>query len=314
MSQTQVARLFRSPELGRLATLAVAQGWDVARLSGGHVAATNPRTGARVQMSGTGYVTRGTLRAKVHEFVQAGLDPDWTRKADRARQRQEATPMQVHDVPRTDPPPVTEVGTREVIRNPGVHLTQGGRYAYVGAQEVLDVAGYQVRLGLRADGTWVATTPDATQKRRVRQWYAQDREAVLGRVAEGVVARPPDPNIPPRKPQAPRRTEDPSQGVRVEAAPGVDSPPTPVVDRLARARQAGYQSPDAGSFHVVQADPAEFPLAAALDALDVAMAPALAALDAAGKADAAGLLRGELVRSAVESELLALYRRVLRGE
>jgi hypothetical protein len=300
MTQTQVARLFRSPELGRLATLAAAQGWDVSRLPGGHVAATSP-TGARVLMSGTGYVTHGTLRAKVHEFVQAGLDPDWTRKGARARQRQEVRPMQVSAVERPEAAPITpSTATHPTLRRPGAHLTQGGRYAFVGDQEVLDVGGYRVRVGERADGAWIAATRDTSQARNLRQWTGQSRAAVLAKAAEDVVARPPVADGPPSPRRAPR--SEALAGV----PPEVLAPAPEPEGRLDRVAQG---------FHVVQAEPGEFPVAAALDALDATVAPAVAALRLAGRDDAADLLTEAAgPTSPAERELLALYRRVLRGE
>lgn len=68
------------------------------------------------------------------------------------------------------------------------------------------------------------------------------------------------------------------------------------------------------AWHVVRAEPGEYPLAEALDHLDTALAPGLAALEAAGRQDAAELVRAELVRTPLEEELLALYRRVMTGD
>jgi hypothetical protein len=66
---------------------------------------------------------------------------------------------------------------------------------------------------------------------------------------------------------------------------------------------------------VVQVDREEYPLAAALSSLEDTVRPALAALQAAGKGDAADLLLQEVLnRTPVEEELLSLFRRVTRGE
>jgi hypothetical protein len=309
MTAPAIARLFRSPELRGLAALAAAQGWDIYKRDGGHVSAVNPRNGAQVLMSGTGYVTHGTLAAKRQEFARAGLDLEWSRKAARAarRHRQEAR-MQVHALDRPDPAPITAQDTVEVARKAGAHQSAGGRFAMVGDLESLDVGGFAVKLGHRADGTWMAYTRDLALRARRRTWYNRDRDALLAHMAEDVVARPP-------------LLEAPEPEPEIEAAwAGLDEhldPPTPEPGTdpgPAAGTGSGRLDRAAGAWHVAHVEAGEYPLAEGLDALDQAMAPALAALDAAGKSDAAALLRGELTRSPVEAELLALWRRVMRAE
>jgi hypothetical protein len=57
-------------------------------------------------------------------------------------------------------------------------------------------------------------------------------------------------------------------------------------------------------------DPDDYPIARALDDLERAVMPAVLALEAAGKSEAAELIRVELAKSPAEVELLALYREV----
>jgi len=195
--------------------------------------------------------------------------------------------MQIREVDHVVPAPITTEGQVEVRHRKGAQ-SKGGRYALAGPLEVLDVGGYQVKVGSRADGAWVAYTRDKAMRQGRRSWYDRDRDALLAKVAADVVARPPALDAPAPAPEA----EWPGLTEHLDPAPVLA----------------------AGDWHVVHATPGEYPMAAALDALDASLAPALAALEAAGKTDAADLIRAEVSRTPLESELLALYRRVLRGE
>jgi hypothetical protein len=87
--------------------------------------------------------------------------------------------------------------------------------------------------------------------------------------------------------------------------------PAPAAPETPKAKGNGAAH---SSYHVVSATPEEFPLAAHLAALDASVAPAIVALEEAGKTDAAALLSAELERSPLEEELVALYRRVMAGD
>lgn len=272
---TPLLRAVRSDQLRGLVRRAVDQGWDLYANGGGHLAAVNPTNGARVVLSmttnGTGHALGNTRQA----FARAGLD--LRPKAERRRAlRQEARPMQVHDVTPTAPAPVTPLETEAPNPRAGQGGKAGGKFARSGPTERLDVGGYLVRAWPRADGTWVAETPDLSKSRRLRSWYGQDRDQLLARVAEGIAEDPP-------------RLVPAADEVHVTTAQGLaaDMAATP--------------------------EPVEYPLAAALDALDAALAPGLAALVAAGRTDAAELVRAELTRSPLEDELLRLFRRVMTG-
>jgi hypothetical protein len=279
MTSATVPR-FRAPEFRDLAREAMSQGWDVYQRKGGHVSAVNPQTGARVDLSATAY-SGPVVSAKRRDFIRAGLDID-PRTGHRPRHRQEA-PMQVHDVTPATPAAVTPLEAREVQSRPNAPQPAGGKYAMRGAQEVLDVGGHRVVIGERQDGVWMAYTRDLGLKARRRTWYSSEgRDALVAHVSQDVADRPPV-------------LED-----LVAITPPVE----------AAAPSNGGTGP---GFHVVQADPEEFPLAAALDSLDANLAPALEALAAAGKGDAVALLQAEVVRTPIEEELLALYRRVMRG-
>jgi hypothetical protein len=291
-----VLRAFRADEYRELARSALSQGWDVYQESGGHVAVVSPQ-GHRVRLSVTAYAASGSLAAKRHEFRQAGLDLR-SRSERRRTQRQEARTMQVHQVPRTEVPDVTPTGTREVVRR-NTPRPAGGAYALQGELETLDVGGFAVALGQRADGTWTAYTRDRSRRGGRRSWYAQDRTALLDRVYPSIATEPP-------------RLEGPTKPSKAQEALAAAAPQAPEPEPEPEP-EAPRQLPRPSTFHVVQAAPDEFPLAAALDQLDTVLAPGLVALEAAGKRDAADLVRAELVRTALEEELLALYRRVMSG-
>jgi hypothetical protein len=137
---------------------------------------------------------------------------------------------------------------------------------------------------------------DHTKKSGRRQWMSKDgRDALVDRInsdlATGHETRASTPAF---------VTERIPEPVAAVAQAISDAPP--------KSRNGGSVS-----WHAVAVDPEEFPLAAALDDLDAKVMPALAALEAAGKIDAAGLLRAELDMTPVEAELLRLWR-AARGD
>lgn len=78
---------------------------------------------------------------------------------------------------------------------------------------------------------------------------------------------------------------------------------------------AGPAVPPAGQDDEVwvsaRPDPAAYPIAHNLDLLDRRVGPAIEALEAAGKTDAAALIRAELATTPAEAELLRLYRELM---
>jgi len=192
-----------------------------------------------------------------------------------------------------------------VQRKEGAHTQAGGRYSLVSDYEVVHVLGYPVQIAQRVDGAWFAKTVDYRLASRRRQWLAGgghgkdapytpgDRDALMARIEADLAANPPQTSPTTEVPQAPAQ---PAQAA-------------PYTNGTATHAQGG----EAATWRAVSVDLDEFPLAAAMAALDAALAPALAALDAAGKADAAALVRGELTRTPVEDELVRLYRRVTEG-
>jgi len=274
---TSVLRAFRAPEYRDLARMALDQGWDVTHLRGRHVRATNPTTGARVDLSATAYTTHGNLAAKRREFAQAGLDLE-----SRRRHRQEAS------MAMTEPTPTPERARPPIIVDPPRSTPAGGKYARTSVEE-LTIQGATVQVSHRADGVFQAYTRDLGYKSHRRAWQGRDRDALVARITTDLAESPPLLDL------------DAATDERLDAAVGA------ITDKPARPNGRG-------DWHVVQVSAGDYPLAEALDRLDMAMAPALEALEAAGKTDAAGLLRGELDRSPMEAELLALYRRVARSE
>lgn len=282
-----VLRSFRTDEFRELARRAVAQGWTAYQRGNGHVALVAP-TGAQVTLSATAYTGHGLVESKRLELARAGLD--LRSKAERRRAHRQEVRMHAPDTTPTPTP------TR---RHP---TPAGGKFAQVpGSLAVLDLDGFRVRLWSRADGTWVTETRDLAMKRRLRAVYAQDRDTAVERMRLEIAAKPPIVEEPPKPPPAP--VPERVQVTDRLVAPGPLQDP-PVASAVARR----------GGFHVVQAEAGDFPLAAALEALDATLAPALAALTAAGKVDAADLIRAELDRSPLEEELVRLYRRVMTGD
>jgi hypothetical protein len=269
---------FRSPELRELAREAIRQGAHTRITGGGHYLVTNPTTGQRVSLSTTAADSRKghTLGNARRQLERAGLV--------RPRHRQEV-PVEVRTIS-------TQSGGVHSPR-PGAQRA-GGKFARVGDVEVLEVQGHRVRLWERQDGQWVAETPWEGTARGLRAWYGPGREATMAKLQEGLDT-PVEVRPHARKADAPAAAPEPE--ARQEEAPVPALAPVP-----------------ARSYRVVQADAEEFPLVAALDGLDTTLAPALAALEAAGKRDAADLIRGELTRSPLEEEALGLYRRVMRGD
>jgi hypothetical protein len=102
-----------------------------------------------------------------------------------------------------------------------------------------------------------------------------------------------------------------------EALPRPTKAPRPAQAPKTKANGvAAHSDEPAGSptvWRAVGLDPADYPTAAALDALHAAAAPAIAALMAAGKTDAANLITAELDLTPTEAELLRLWQTVVRG-
>lgn len=284
MAVSALLRSVQSDLVRDLARRAVAQGWDLYPNGGGHLAAVHPVTGAQVTLAtsaGGGHATENVRAA----FRRAGLD--LRSKAERRRsRRQEVHPMQVRDVTPAPPPlPVVPIPEAEDRR-------RGRLPTNLASREALDIGGRRVVIRQGTGGRWSASTRDAAYKTGRRSWAGLDRDAMVDRIARDLA----------------------EEAAAEEAA--VEESATRLADVHLpdpEAVAAVEGGPLAG-FHVVQADPEEFPLAAHLAALDAAVAPALAALEAAGKVDAAGLLRAEVERSPLEEELVRLYRRVMSGD
>lgn len=299
-TDTSILRAFRADEFRDLVRLALRQGWDVYPERGGHVAAVSP-TGRTVRVSVTAYAAHGVLVAKRREFIAAGLD--LRSKAERRRAHRQEVRM---EVPQAN-------GAAQAQARP---LPAGGKFARIGEVEVQDVKGRQVRLWGRVDGQWVAEVRDPSLAGRRRSWYGPGREELLAKVRD-TIDTPPILRGP-RNATQERATADLLADAAEDAALADSRTrledvhlPEPEPPEVLTTLVAAADQP--GAWHVVSATPEEYPLAAALDHLDERVRPALEALAQAGKSDAVALLEGELVRTPVEEELLALYRRVMTG-
>jgi hypothetical protein len=270
----------------------------------------NPANGQHVTLSASAQTGYGhTLANTRAAFRRAGLDLDVSRRSGRPRGIPATTPIPEERPMATDPTGV-DAG---LARNPGrLHLETrkaGGKYALVAPKQPVAIAGHRVLIGERADGNWVAEMAWPAMKSGRRQWMSEKgRDALVARITRdletGHLSRP---------------------GGLVEAAPvpgaevippaSAPSLPPFVAERVheqAQARANG--SAGTHTWRAVGVDAAEFPLAAALDHLQASIAPALDALEAAGKVDAAALIRAEVATTPVEAELLRLWRRVTTGD
>lgn len=295
-------RSFRSGDLRALAKTALAQGWDGYMDGGGHVALVNPATGARVVLSSTANA-RGHQLANVRLALRRGGLVLGPRNRRRSRPAQgQIPPLEV--VAMTDPV-ATDPATAPPYAGTGKALRAGGRYVLVAPKEAVTIAGRQVRIGLRADGRWVADTRDPSTKSGRRQWQGDTdagREVLEARIAFDLTTG---------KPPGHTGANDRALGSFVGAR--IPDPAEAIDVVAAQAVPPSNGAAPGAAWRAVAVDPGEYPIAVALDALEAAVGPALAALEAAGKVDAAALVRGELAMTSAEAELLRLYRRVMSG-
>lgn len=210
--------------------------------------------------------------------------------------------------------PEPEATAEAVLNHPGGQ-SAGGKYAVVAA-ETVDLNGTPLRIRTRADGQlwgWIAD-PRVKGGRRAFVSTKGDRAEVIARATEVVEGRGPAPKVVRRRKASgaatPTNPETPA--TTPETAP---SDPEPVIgDRHApepTERRNGGPRPSGGVWAAAYVDPADYPVARALDELDRLVVPAIEALRAAGKADAAELVKAELGRTPAEEELLRLYQEVM---
>lgn len=312
-AQTDVLRAFRSADFRDLARQALRQGWTAYVRQGGHVDVVNP-AGVVVQLSATAHTAGPVLAGKRHEFERAGLTLGGHHRTRRYRRGTAApkpdglwaaTPSTpevptVTEIPNLPAPDVRWPLLRQVAHeNRSGAEKAGGKYALKpGTSDVVEVAGYEVTIAERVDGKWLAYTRDLAKVSRRRQFMDTGRTAILEKVELSLRNDPPvvtpDETVP-RPAPAPR----PAQAPKTKANGAAAHPEAP----------AG--SPTV--WRAVGLDPADYPTAAALDALHAAAAPAIAALMAAGKTDAANLITAELDLTPTEAELLRLWQTVVRG-
>lgn len=282
---TSVLRSFRSPDFRDLVRQALRQGWVPYQRPGGHLDVVNPANGAIVQVSTTAHTGGPVLRPKRREFERAGL------VVHRRHQVASGGPNMTeshafHELPPKVPeaaPEVESLGTHPVV-NRTAHRPKGGAFALVGQAEVLTIHGVQVTVVERADGVFIARTPDVAKGKGVRTWSAGPttggRDAAVAKATAAL-----------------------AQDLAPEAPPEV-------VARIPESVPHTNGAASAATWAAVRVDPEDYPLAVALDNLESSIAPALVALEAAGKVDAAALIRAEVATTPVEDELLALWRSV----
>jgi hypothetical protein len=275
----------------------------------------NPANGQHVTLSASAQTGYGhTLANTRAAFRRAGLDLDVSRRSGRPRGIPATTPIP-EEVPTmaTDPTGVDAGLARNTQTLHQAGRSAGGAFALKAPKQPHAIAGHRVLIGERMDGKWVAEMRDDSTRSKRRQWMSEAEDTLVARITRDLEEGR-TPTV-----RGPRHTEHPgrSQAAGAEAEPPASAPTLPpfVAERVheqAQARANG--SAGTASWRAVGVDQAEFPLAAALDHLQASVAPALEALEAAGKVDAAALIRAEVATTPVEAELLRLWRRVTTGD
>jgi hypothetical protein len=202
----------------------------------------------------------------------------------------------------SQPQPQVESHQPVVNREPG---KAGGRFALVGEAEVLTIHGRKVTVQQRADGAWLARTPDLAKGRGVRNWQDRGgRASLLAKVDPALadIVAEDDARL---AAEGGRRLP---VDLHLEDALVAESARRTADIHLPEPQDLPHHNGGTPTWAAIRVDPEDFPLAVALDDLEAATAPALAALERAGKVDAAALVRAEVATTPAEAELLRLWR------
>jgi hypothetical protein len=318
-------RGIRNERLRSLAEDAIGQGFRVIQTGSGHPVLASP-SGERVWFSTSasdGYHVVANVRASL---MRAGYIP-------RDRRGQKATPPvavedrgPAVDELHSEDEQMTQPGHAFVGEKPKVATAGGYTFASKGksvdAADVI-IGGQPFRIRYNADGSANSTT---LRRSPQRSWQSRGgdlarlRASMAAFVAENGGWEPPMPDTEIPGPMNGHATDAElaevvsaarARAVVETTARAAKAEPEPRVDEPEPAAEDDAPGGDAGGVWVSAfVDPGAYPIAKALDELDRAVGPAILALEAAGKADAAGLVRSELARTPAEAELLALYREV----
>lgn len=319
-------RGFRAPELRELARRAVQDGWDMYTRPGGHVDVVNPANGAVVRLSSTGYAGPSQLKPKRHEFEVAGLD-----LRSKAERRRAARLTRLRVVRATPPLPALTAepgfGGRSIEvpdmtqqhlpvaeeRRPHARLAEthpkyrDGSTVFV-SDEIAVIAGERIRIRGQAGGGLIGWTPPEANMADRKTWSVgtrdlakrprtpeQQRAELEAKVRQWVADGKPAPV------QISRTRKEPDM-------PGTNGAAPVEPDDALAAATARASDRTGVIWTTARVDPAEYPIASALADLHRSIGPALAALEAAGKTDAASLVRAELANTPAEAELLRLWQ------
>ena len=318
--QTAALRAIRSDGMKSLARQALAQGFGLEWNGSGHPVLVSP-DGTRVGFSATKRNNYHAVANVKSALVRAGFDPSATtaraRRAMASAARGSGSSMPspdpitsavervMLDEPRLEVPPMTDATVDAPVDAPETvkhkqYRPAGGKYVYTSA-ETLDLDGTPFYVRHRTDGQVAGFLHDDRVKSGRKVFARKDGdqsaivEAARAYIAEG---RP-----------EPRRV-----GAETAASPaktGHDAAEAPALAVDTAKRPNGASGGSRGVWAAAYVDPDDYPVAAGLDELDRMVAPAIEALLAAGKADAAELVRAELKRSPAEEELLRLYQEVM---
>ena len=297
-------RGIRSDRLRELAHDAIEQGFAIVQSGSGHPMLVSPE-GRRVWFSSSTSSRdfHGLANARA-ALIRAGYVPPERR----GRQSRPASPPPDIEVVRQDDEPITredQMPSQHPYLETKPKVADRGGYTFVSkgkavAAEDVFVGGQPFRIRTNADGSLNVTT---LRRRGQRGWQRKDgdRAALIRTVAGWVRTVEPweDPMPDTAYTNGHAAAELGALPASAEAiADALEVEPEPVVEPRSSVVIAAF------------VDPGDYPIARSLDELERAVEPAILALEAAGKSDAAALVRGELAKTPAELELLALYREV----
>lgn len=335
LTTTSVLRSFRSDVLRDLARRALDQGWDAYPTGGGHLRLVNPANGGMVEMSTSAGGSRyGHDQRNVRvALARAGLDlrPKADRRRDRiaAGRRRAAREHPIEEVPMmTTPAPKAEPTPTPAAKAPSDPFAR-----VPGSQRSLEIDGRKVQTWkAKNGGAWALVgAPDGSSVRQPGNKGFSDRHGdeaeVMRRVREYIASGAVPEHRQRRAGPVDRHQATPEEIASFGHKNGAGGPAVPNVGAGGRrptaaelpapVPTAGPDSPAAPTippsvapeavWASVRVDPADYPIAASLANLARQVGPAIEALEAAGKVDAAALVRAELAQTPAEAELMRLW-------
>lgn len=347
-SASSIVRGIRSDAIRDLARRAIAQGFDAGLSGRGHIRLVPPDGGKPVYMSATSNAGDWhELKRARADLIRVGFDPYFDPRRTRRLARHEPDVDRVADElmrpvveaePMASTPPTPPERPKAVV-GPEHHSYRTGKTVFV-TDETTTIAGVDVRIRARADGSLVGWTPPyGDMPSRLRTWSVsrgrvsksepdrtpgEQRAELYAKVeqwvADGKPAKKAVPGRGPRPKSGGQEDRVPTNGHvdELAASPAIDkpAPPSEVMTALTTPtptpiRTAEPAEEDAGAHPVswltVRIEEAEYPLARALAELVDSVVPAIQALERSGRKAAADLLVESVEMSPAERELAMLW-------